>query len=113
MSGRSDSVPGMTDPLNDPRFADRPTHPDFWRISEALTWADGRSREAQQSVPEIIAGMVDEKSLSYASGQRAGLMVQALGAPESLVPLIQGAWLDAFIAGVRFQSQGGHREDPS
>lgn len=93
----------MTDPLNDPRFPDRPTHDDFWRISEAVLHNDGAATEGNLDVTDIYAdGIADLQSALYMARARA----QMMGASE-----VQGAalWLDAFAAGVRFQQAGGHR----
>lgn len=101
----------MTDLLNDPRFPDRPTHPDFWRISQVLTMNDGRATEGGQSVPEITAAVVDIDSLTYAAKQRAGIACQALGLPTSpgWVAKLASVWIDAFVAGATFEQEGGHQ----
>jgi len=41
--------------------------------------------------------------------QRAGINCQRLGLPQSMQTVIAGAWLDAFLAGARFQERGGHQ----
>lgn len=100
----------MSDPLNDPRFPDRPTHPDFWRISEVVLQNDGQATESpKRSMEDIVRDTVDPESLSYFAMQRAGTYCQAMGLPESLVPVLGSLWLDAFVAGARYQQRGGHQ----
>lgn len=99
----------MSDPLNDPRFPERPTHPDFWRISEVLLQHDGEAVEGDLPVEEIVKETVDMKSLTYVAMQRAGIACQRSGLPEALVPVLAGTWLDAFMAGAKFQQRGGHQ----
>lgn len=97
------------DPLNDPRFPKRPTHPDFWRISEVVLQHDGEADEGNQSMGEIVKDTVDLESLTYFAMQRAGMTCQRSGLPDALVPVLGSVWLDAFMAGARFQQRGGHQ----
>lgn len=99
----------MSDPLNDPRFPERPTHPDFWRMSEAVLQHDGQADEGHQSVEQIVGETVDVQSLTYFATQRAGTACQRSGLPEALVPVLAGVWMDAFMAGARYQQRGGHQ----
>jgi hypothetical protein len=99
----------MSDPLNDPRFPDRPTHPDFWRMSEIILQQDGDATEGGQSVEEIVKETVDMQSLSYFAMQRAGKQLQNAGLPEALMPVVAATWMDAFLAGATFQKRGGHQ----
>ena len=98
-----------SDPLNDPRFPGRPTHPDFWRISEVVLQQDGQATEESLPMEEIVKETVDLESLTYFAMQRAGTMCQQMKLPESLVPVIGSVWLDAFMAGARYQQRGGHQ----
>lgn len=97
------------DPLNDPRFPDRPTHPDFWRMSESVLQHDGQATEGKQSVEQIVGETVDVESLKYFATQRAGTACQLSGLPEAMVPVLAGVWMDAFMAGARYQQRGGHQ----
>ena len=97
------------DPLNDPRVPNRPTHPDFWRISEVLLQNDGQATEGGQSMGEIVKETVDLKSLTYIAQQRGGMACQRMGLPESLSMVLASTWMDAFMAGARFQQRGGHQ----
>lgn len=101
----------MTDPLRDPRFPDRPQHPDFWRISQVVLELDGNASEGNMSVSEIVADLVDEKSLIYMTEQRALWAKQNLpGLTLAYGPALGAIWATAFTAGIRFQQEGGHRE---
>jgi hypothetical protein len=99
----------VTDPLRDPRFPDRPQHPDFWRLSDVVLQLDGQATEGDRTIPEIMTGLVDPESLTYVALNRAGLLCQHLGLPESIRPALAATWLDAFAAGVSFEKRGGHR----
>ena len=99
----------FVDPLNDPRFPDRPNTPDFWRLSEVSLAHDAASED--QSIGDIIADLVDEPSLMYLASQRMGnafnITPAAVG-PELWV-IFMGLYLDAFCKGVSFEKAGGHR----
>lgn len=97
------------DPLNDPRFPKRPTHPDFWRISEVVLQNDGDSAEGNKTMEEIVNDTVDLESLTYFAMQRGGKAAQQAGLPEALAPVLGSVWMDAFLAGARFQQRGGHQ----
>lgn len=99
----------MSDPLNDPRFPERPTHPDFWRMSEVILQHDGEATEGDQSMEEIVKDTVDLQSLTYFAMQRAGTSCQKMGLPEALAPALASVWMDAFLAGTKFQKRGGHQ----
>lgn len=99
----------MSDPLNDPRFPKRPTHPDFWRMSEVVLQNDGKSDEGNESLEQIVKDTVDPESLAYFAMQRAGKACQNSGLPEALVPVLGSVWMDAFMAGAHFQKRGGHQ----
>lgn len=88
----------MSDPLSDPRFPDRPQHPDFWRLSSALTKADGDATEGDKSVEEIVG--VDGQSLVYVANNRVGMGVVAHGSLTRTVAV--GLWIDGFQAGKAF-----------
>ena len=98
-----------TDPLNDPRFPKRPNHPDFWRISEVVLQNDGQATEGDLSREDIVQDTVDLESLTYCAMQRAGMSCQKAGLPEALAPVLGSVWLDAFLAGAKFQKRGGHQ----
>jgi hypothetical protein len=99
----------MSDPLNDPRFPKRPQHPDFWRISEVVLQNDGASAEGKQPLEETVKDTVDLESLTYFAMQRGGMACQRARLPESLAPVLGSIWIDAFMAGAKFQQRGGHQ----
>lgn len=101
----------MTDPLRDPRFPNRPQHPDFWRIADVLNQLDGESLEGGKDLPEIVVGMVDLESLIYSASNRAIKQIELLGLPNDtrMRAALTATFLNAFLAGVQFERAGGHR----
>lgn len=100
----------MTDPLRDPRFPNRPSSPDFWRMVEVVNQLDGQATEGGRSTPEIAEGLVDIEALSYMAQMRALKARQLLGLPASAEMALAATFLNAFLAGIRFEQEGGHRE---
>lgn len=99
------------DPLNDPRFPDRPTHPDFWRLSEIVTQNDGDATEGGKSTFEILG--IDEESFMYFLEQRLGTVTQAAHVADlgpRMHRFVQAVYIDAFAAGKKFAERGGHQE---
>lgn len=95
----------MSDPLRDPRFADRPQTPDFWRLSSSVLRLDGATADGKYE--QILDETVDLPSLIYLAEHRlpkTGLVLQGRHGATILA-----AYLDAFAVGVEFQKQGGHR----
>lgn len=88
----------------DPRFPDRPDHPDFWLISQALIDQDAQA-DAGQPFTDVVERIVDRDSLIYAAEQR-GLRFQAGRSKPSVAERVamQAAWVDAFLAGARYQA---------
>lgn len=82
--------------MTDPRFPNRPDHPDFWLMSQALIDAD-KVADAGQEIPDIIGQVVDPDSLRYVAEQRA---LRALGpsAPHRSFAMAVALWM-----GTRFQ----------
>ena len=101
----------MPDPrARDPRFPDRPTHPDFIRLSEAVQTHDAMAEQLDVN-PFAITG-VDEKSLSYFLENRIGVMMQRLGTRILLAKAMVGAiWLDGFALGKRYAEQVAERPE--
>lgn len=101
--------------------APRPKHPDFWRISETLLDHDaelgpnaGPSTEEKDKIwEERVARVVDPESVRYAAMNRVFLVKGRR--PASQEEARQWAsqmamWIDAFVAGARYQQRGGHQE---
>jgi hypothetical protein len=94
--------------MTDPRFPNRPNHPDFWLMSQAIVDTDAQS-ETGQAAPDIMGRLVDVESLTYVAEQRAlraaprletgGLVFRN---PQNM-SILAGLWIDAFVAGARFQ----------
>jgi hypothetical protein len=99
------------DPLNDPRFPDRPQTKDFWRLVEVGLAHDGEALEGRG--PGVVIGeMIDEPSLMYFIKHRLGT---AFGAEVSRLDqrmqiMLMAIYMDAFAKGVDFQKRGGHQE---
>lgn len=93
----------------DPRFPDRPTHPDFERLSEIVIDHDTRTMGplAQEEFDKIVAEVVDGKSLAYVAVNRAGMLLQARP-QEPPVMMAMAGIIDGFMLGVKFAQQGGH-----
>ena len=101
------SVFVVTDFFADPDFPDRPQHPDFHRLMEAVNYLDGETTEGGRDAFEVASEVIDVESLVYMAVQRARRVSGVTGLPE--VPLAS-LYLDAFVTGVRVQQHGGHRE---
>jgi hypothetical protein len=91
----------------DPRFPNRPDHPDFWRLSRAVIAND----TAVESAPDpgeafraLVAKHVDLRSLSYMAAQRVDRFIGRMTQDGPDGPRISGdevalaAWLDGFMA---------------
>lgn len=100
----------MSDPLNDPRFPNRPTHPDFWRLSEVLTYLDGEAVESGRPLMEIAGELVDLKALTYVARMRAKKARESVLQTDPETQLA-ATFLNAALVGILFQQRGGHREE--
>lgn len=96
----------MADFFDDPQHPDRPQHPDYWRLVDAVNYFDGESNEGGKELDEVLVGFVDPDSATYMAIQRALRVNRVTGVPTQ--PLAS-MWLDAFVAGVKFQQDGGHQ----
>lgn len=86
----------MTDPLNDPRFPNRPQHPDFWRMSECILRIDGAASEGGESIEDILGA--DMASFMYAAQERVRMARDKVGA-GTLQVLLLSVYVDAFALG--------------
>jgi hypothetical protein len=98
------------DPLHDPRFPNRPQHPDFWRLADAVLENDAAVEDGT-GIEEFLAPYVDLPSLAYMAEQRAALYLSRAGLPVDLAPFVAAGWVDGWIAGVKYQEKGGHRSE--
>jgi hypothetical protein len=87
----------------------RPNHPDFWLISQALIDTDAVVDSGQEKPGDVVDRYVDRDTLMYVTHQRALKTVLNLNIdPASdkgreTIALIMGTWFDAFVAGAKFQ----------
>lgn len=91
-------------------FPNRPSHPDFHRISQCLLANDAVAESEGSSFTDVAQRFVDPESLVYAAQQRAArVLIQALIDNDPDIALMCSAsWVDGFIAGACFQADGGH-----
>ena len=108
--------------MKDSRFPDRPDHPDYWLMSQAVIDTDKVADSGDQPITDMVGRIVDTASLRYMAEQRAGRTVNAGIAPRSSWIALAAAWMDAFYAGTRYQhlkstgaqefpTQCGHDDD--
>ncbi|QUE25637.1 hypothetical protein SEA_SADLAD_91 [Microbacterium phage SadLad] len=88
----------------DPRFPNRPTHPDFARLSSAVI--------EQDAIADMLgleqAAKFDLASATYLARGRVEMMGFA-GAHENVIMRITMLYLDALNLGIGFAERGGHR----
>lgn len=87
--------------FNDPDFPGRPQHPDFWLLSEAALWVDGKSTDT--SVVEIVNEYNDCESVVYMARQRLAKM-QGIR-PDQVQPQLIAVYMDAITIGARAQQR--------
>lgn len=87
-----------------------PGHPDFTRITEVLSTMDAMSIIGK-SLPEQVEGLVDDHALLAAALNRSDTVVEQLKLPDALHRVLTGHFMNAFVAGVRFQREGGHASE--
>lgn len=89
----------------DPRFPDRPQHPDFWDLSQIAIGYDERVEQGPKpQVKELVSEAVDFESLLYIARGRASKI--AGGDPHILSAIIAGM-LDGFLLGYRLHEKRG------
>lgn len=104
----------MPDPT-DPRFPDRPTHPDWERLSLAVQTQDMDSDQPDFDFAAYTNSLIDVKSMQYLAEQRAGhgleniLGIRMEELPVPMKAFIVSTFMDGLVAGVLFQKAGGHR----
>lgn len=98
----------------DPRFPNRPEHPDFAKLSKAIILLDGFA-DSGMSYQEIVTllGLTDQKSALYMAEGRFALLTERVGKKirtfsgqpaaeminETLKALFIAAWIDGLNAG--------------
>lgn len=94
-----------SDPLNDPRFPNRPQHPDFWRLVSAVNYLDGEATEGGRSTQDILAQYVDAESIAYLSQQRFMRALEAAGGDLDFRAIALSLYIDAFALGCQFTKE--------
>jgi hypothetical protein len=90
---------GYIDPSQpDPRYPDRPTHPDFAVLANVLQGMDLRA--SVTSIQSIVE--VDETSLLYAIRNRLGILNHVTNGKIKPTPLMEVLYLDAFTLGAKY-----------
>jgi hypothetical protein len=97
----------FTDPLNDPRFPDRPNTPDFWQLSEIMTQIDGEMAEGTTSMGDFIAQFGDEPTITYMVQQKALNAAEVFGlVPDpQVLSILSAMMLNGFAVGYRFHER--------
>ena len=102
----------FVDPLNDPRFPDRPNTPEFWRLVEIGLAHDATSVETR-GTQSVINGMVDEQTLIYYARHRLGTAfgdeLKKLTSRQQI--LVLAVYLDAFAKGFAFANSPEGKKD--
>lgn len=105
----------MTGPRRDPRFPDRPQHPDFWRMSKVIVELDEQADRAADEAGEavVITPDIDQRSLAYVARQRVIRARNLLPEdPEGNTTGRDGIlWADGFTAGVRYAQALAEEQD--
>jgi hypothetical protein len=91
----------------DPRFPDRPTHPDFVALSETVQEMDRLAEVDRVPIPDMVGA--DMESLTYLIRNRLGVIAQKTGRRIDTDDLfLLSLYLDAFTLGKRFAKREGH-----
>lgn len=78
------------------QFPGRPSHPDFWKLSELVLQMDAESQG--RGIDEMLNEYVDDKSFSYLAVQRAGRFA---GTPTDVM-MCAASTVQGFVLGVRY-----------
>lgn len=101
----------------DPNYPDRPDHPDFWKISEALIAMD-KWAETDMPLDQTIG--VDPRSVLYAAAQRAQRAYSTITQFKNTLSMGKLLWMDGFAAGIYYakiqatknaETDGNRRKD--
>lgn len=83
------------------QYPGRPTHPDFWVLSQVIRDQDKRAEGHAVPFEELISQVVDVHSVVYMASQRA-MRARHLLSTGPIEARLMSLWLDAFMAGVAF-----------
>lgn len=97
--------------MEDPDFQDRPQTDDFNRLSNVVLKLDGAVVEGQQTIEEVLGGLIDSNSLSYLATHRTLRIAQLYGISLSIpvASALAGMFVNGVAAGILFEQEGGHR----
>jgi hypothetical protein len=91
------------DPLNDPRFPDRPNSPQFWRLVEIGLRHDGLADElGQAAIETVIEKYIPYQDAVYYAQQRTGQAGGIVGIDPRIGAFVAATWLDAFCKGAEY-----------
>ena len=82
----------------DPLFPDRPDHPDFLRLSEAIIYLDGEA-DGDRDIEDIVGEFIDLPSLIYMADQR--ILRTGLQGGNAIRARLLALYVDAFSLGYR------------
>jgi hypothetical protein len=88
----------------DPDFPDRPNHPHFWALSEAVKSNDGYIDSGKTIRDVFDLAQMDADSVIYMANQRGARLIGALGTPANktdAVANMASGWVDGFLAGLK------------
>jgi len=85
----------------DPNFPDRPTHPDFDKLSKVIIGLDLLAKQGQ-GFDEIMVDAVDPASLLYMMDQR---IRRAMLSSASASEIVMAIYLDAFALGYHYAKE--------
>jgi hypothetical protein len=85
----------------DPKFPNRPDHPDFWKLSDILIGNDTTAESGPHGLDQVMDSVpVDMATIIYMANQRVMRSDQEIG-PASPKEMKRILWVDAFIAGYK------------
>lgn len=87
---------------SDPRFPNRPTHPDFDLLAATVATRDARA-DAGEDFEAILAEFVDPNSAMYFATERIKLMPVTLSRAQRAA--VAGLWLDGLVAGMQVEQR--------
>ena len=96
--------------LDSDEFPNRPDNPDFWRLSELVLQLDGQASEGGNRIDEIVATVVDPRSLAYVAMHRAMRVLGISTRRELTIHMAEAARLatvyhEGFVIGCRFEAK--------
>lgn len=94
----------------DPRFPNRPTHPDFAALSRLIIAHDelvSSKENAEMTFDEFIGLYADPQSVEYMAHQRALRLWYERDRLPITTATFGAAWIDGFCLGVAFAKAGG------